>query len=166
MHNGVAVAINTLELAGHGWELSAVAIADRALGGDLRTMGVDGHFAVYKVVCYINQVAFASVRRFLCVVNTPAARLEVRLLHPFQPCGDVWVASGQAKAENTFVMRSHHSGNRDANRLRAAGLTPAVGSAIMEVVMRCPVVVSAPRRLLVSLAPWADVAPRVPCVAQ
>ena len=47
MQNGVAVGINTVEYAGDGYELSAVAIADRALRGDLRTMGVAVHFAVY-----------------------------------------------------------------------------------------------------------------------
>lgn len=78
-----------MERAGHGHNLSAVAIADRAVGGDQRTMGVAGHFAVHKVVFYTNQVAFASGQRLAYVVWGAAARLEVRSLHPFLWCFDV-----------------------------------------------------------------------------
>ena len=166
MQNGVAVGINTVEYAGDGSQLSAVAIVDRALRGDLRTMGVAVHFAVYQVVSYINQVAFASVQRFAGVVWGTAACLEVRLSHPFQRCCDVWVASEQARAENTCVLGPHHSGNCAANRLRAAEPMPEVARPTKEVVMRWPAIVAAPRHLLVSLAPWADAAPEVRCVAQ
>lgn len=63
------------------------------------------------------------------------------------------------------MLGPHHSGNCAANRLRAAEPMPEVVRATKEVVTHWHAIVAAPRHLLVSLAPWADAAPRVTSVA-